>query len=312
MNNVIPANTVVHFAAGNYQVSSLTPKPGVQILGAGKDVTNFLWDGETQLSMISSYGGAHGALVSDLTLNGQQDVWGQTPMAINFFDSNNVTIRNVRATNFRGGNSEAFLVTQFGQDISVIGAMIENCEVDHFIAGPGGSTLLGFAHGGSGSPSNRISGTVQNNYIHDCPGVQALNGGGTNSIYQGNLVVGADKGWYHDTYPASGTQILNNQFLNCTSYGIVATSVGSGTDEPFDAYDGLLIKDNIITLDPSVWTDMTGVAMWGAFVTNVQVINNTVIRDAICNGQYGFSLNTGPGLIEYGNQATAGLWNFPN
>lgn len=311
MNNTIPANTVVHFVAGNYQVSNLALKQGVQILGAGKDVTNFLWDGESQVAMISSNGGAHSALVSDLTLNGQQDAWGQTPVAITIFDSNNVIIRNVRATNFRGGNSEAFLVTQFGQDISVTGALIESCEVDHFVSGPGGTTLLGFAHGGSGSPNNRISGIVQNNYIHDCPGAQALNGGGSNSIYQGNLVIGAATAWYHDTFPASDTQILNNQFLDCTHYGIAATSSAGGTDQQFDSYDGLIVQGNIITLDPTVVTDMYGVAMWGNYITNLQVIDNTVIKAAVFNGQFGFSIGCGPGLVEYGNQATAGLWNTP-
>jgi hypothetical protein len=309
MNNVIPANTIVHFVAGNYHVSNLTPKPGVKLLGAGKDVTNFLWDGTPGFSMIVNWGGGHGILVSDLTLNGQQDVWGATPMAIHIYDSNNVTLRNIRATNFKGGASEAFLVTQFAQSISVTGAVIEYCEVDHFMSGPGGATLLGFGHGGSGSSANRITGTVQNNYIHDCPGVQALNGGGTNSLYQGNLVVGVDKGWYHDAYPISGSQITNNQFFNCTHYGIVATSNASGTDDPNNGCDGLIVSNNIITMDSAITEPVAGVAIWGNYVTNTQVSGNSVTKSNANRYQYGFNL-TGPGTVAHDNYSSPGLSNI--
>ena len=309
MNNVIPANTVVHFVAGNYHVSNLTPKAGVKLLGAGKENTNFLWDGTPEVAMIYSYGGAHGVLVSDLTLNGQQDIWGATPMAINIFDSNNVTLRNIRATNFKGGANEAFLVTQLSQSISVAGAVIEYCEVDHFVSGPGGATLLGFVHGGSGSGANRITGTVQNNYIHDCPGVQAFNGGGTNSLYQGNLVVGADKGWYHDSWPVSGSQIINNQFINCTHYGIVAMSNASGTDDPNNACDGLIVSNNIITMDPSITEPVTGVQITGNHVTNTQVSGNSVTKSNANRYQYGYQL-TGPGTIAHDNYASPGFTNI--
>ena len=315
MNNVVHASTVVHFVAGNYRVSNLTLKPGVKLLGAGKDITNFLWDGTggtTNTSMIISWRGAHGALVSDLTLNGQQDVCGATPMAITIFDSNNVTLRNIRATNFKGGANEAFLVGQFSQSISVTGAVIENCEVDHFVSGSGGATLLGFGHGGSGSGANRITGIVQNNYIHDCPRVQGLNGGGTNSLYQGNLVVGALNAWYHDTWPASGSQVINNQFINCTKYGIAATSDASGVDDPNNGCDGLVVANNMITLDPSVTTDMSGVMLRGVYITNAHVTDNTVTKTTATWVQYGFFLRTGPGLVSHGNQASRGLSNIPN
>jgi hypothetical protein len=312
MNNVIPANTVVHFVAGNYLVSTLNPKAGVMLLGAGKDITNFLWDGTPQSNMIISWGGSHGALISDLTLNGQQDVWGATPMAINIFDSNNVTLRNIRATNFKGGANEAFLVTQISQSISVTGALIENCEVDHFVSGSGGATLLGFVHGGSGDGANRITGIVQNNYIHDCPGAQGLNGGGTNSLYQGNLVVGALNAWYHDTWPVSGSQVISNQFINCTKGGIVATSDASGVDDPNNGCDGLIVANNIVTLDPLGTSDMYGVMLRGVYVTNAQVIDNSVTKTTATWVQYGFLLRTGPGLISHGNQASPGLSNIPN
>jgi hypothetical protein len=93
--NVIPENTVIHFAAGNYNVSNLGLKRGFKLMGAGKDVTNFLWDGESQLAMISCYSG-DGVEVSDLTLNGQQDRWGVTPNGINTYDCNDVRIHKWR------------------------------------------------------------------------------------------------------------------------------------------------------------------------------------------------------------------------
>jgi hypothetical protein len=311
MNNVIHTNTIVHFVAGNYHVSTLNPKAGVKLLGAGKDITNFLWDGSggtTNASMIISWRGAHGALISDLTLNGQQDIWGATPMAVTIFDSNNVTIRNIRATNFKGGMNEAFLVTQISQSISVTGALIENCEVDHFVSGPGGATLLGFGHGGSGSGANRITGIVQNNYIHDCPGVQGLNGGGTNSLYQGNLVVGLDKGWYHDAWPVNGSQVINNQFINCTHMGIVATSDAGGVDDPNNGCDGLIVANNTVTLDPLVSSDMYGVWLRGVHVTNAQVSGNSVTKANANRWQYGYLL-TGPGTIAHDNYASPGFTN---
>jgi hypothetical protein len=308
MNNVVHPNTIVHFAAGDYHVSTLTLKSGVKLLGAGKDITNFLWHGTSQLGMIYSFGGAHGALISDLTLNGQQDIWGATPMAVSIFDSNNVTLRNIRATNFKGGANEAFLVTQISQSISVTGALIENCEVDHFVSGPGGATLLGFVHGGGGSGANRITGTVQNNYIHDCPGVQGLNGGGTNSLYQGNLVVGTFAGWYHDAWPVNGSRVINNQFINCTHMGIVATSDAGGVDDPNNGCDGLIVANNIVTLDPSVTSDMYGVWLRGVHVTNAQVSGNSVTKATANRWQYGYLL-TGPGTIAHDNYASPGFTN---
>jgi hypothetical protein len=309
MNNVIPANTVVHFVAGNYLVSTLNPKAGVMLLGAGKDITNFLWDGTPQVAMIYSYGGAHGALVSDLTLNGQQDVWGATPMAITIFDSNNVTLRNVRATNFKGGAGEAFPIAQFDQSISVTGAVIESCEVDHFVSGSGGATLLGLGHGGAVTPTS-VTGIVRNNYVHDCPGVQAFgSGGGTNCVFEGNLSVGADKGWYHDTNPLIGSQIKNNQFINCTHYGIVTTSAASGTDEPNNSSDRLIIANNIVTMDPSITEAVAGISATGNHVTNTQVSGNSVTKSNANQYQYGFSL-TGPGTIAHDNYASPGFTNI--
>jgi hypothetical protein len=312
INNVIPANTVVHFAPGNYSVSNLTPKLGMKFLGAGKDVTNFFWNGEPQASMISSYGGAHGAEISDLTLNGQQDVWGVTPMAVVTFDCNDVKVRNVRVTNFKGGQSEAFPISIFCETVSVTGAVIENCEIDHFIPGSRGGTLLGLGHGGGGDPTARVSGIVQNNYIHDCPGlgIQGIHGGGTNSVYQGNVVVGVDKGWYRDSFLASGSQVINNHFLNCTHYGIVSSSNASGVDDPNNACDGLIVANNTITMDPTISVPVAGVLMVGSYVTNTQVYGNSVDKNTATWIQYGFNI-TSPTSIVHDNSASPGFTNIP-
>jgi hypothetical protein len=309
VNNVIPPNTVIHFVAGNYHVSNLTPKAGVKLLGAGKDATNLLWDGTPQFAMIVNWRGGDGIEISDLTLNGQQDVRGITPMAVNTFDCNDVKIRNVRVTNFKGGTSEAFPLMIFCEGSSVTGAVIESCEVDHFVSGTGGATLLGFGHGGAGDPTARAIGTVQNNYIHDCPGVQALGGGGTNSVFQGNLVVGADKGWYRDSYPISGSQVINNQFINCTHYGIVATSNASGTDDSRNGCDRLIVSNNIITMDPAITEAVTGVLISGNYVTNTQVSGNSVTKSNANRYQYGFLL-TGPGTVAHDNYASPGFTNI--
>lgn len=315
MYNVIPSNTVVHFAPGTYYVSNLTPRAGVKLLGAGKDITNLLWDGSQQFAMIVNWGGGDGIQVSDLTLNGQQDIWGTTPNAINIFDSNNVTIRNVRVTNFKSSTTaEGFPLSIFCGNSSITGALIEYCEVDHFVRGtpvdfPVGATLLGLGHGGGGDPNSTVSGTVQYNYIHDCPNVQAIAGGGTNSLYQGNLVIGTEKGWYHDTYRISGTQVLSNQFLNCTYFGIVASSNASGVEDPNNGCDGLVIGNNTITMDPTVTAPVAGILLGNTYVTNSQVYGNTVTKSTATYTQYGFSV-TGPGSTAYNNQASQGFTNI--
>jgi hypothetical protein len=316
INNYIAANTVVHFAPGTYSVSNIVPKPGMKILGAGKDVTVFVWDGSPQMAMILAYGGATGIVISDLTLNGQQDVRGSTTMAINAVDCNNFTVRNVRVTNFKGGpTSEGFPLAIFCDTTSVTGALIEYCEVDHCYRGTPltssiGATLLSFGHGGSGDATTRIMGTIQYNYIHDCPNVQALGGGGTNSIYQGNFIVGCEKGWYRDVYLANGTQVINNQFLNCSHFGIVASSNASGVDDPSSACDGLIITNNIITMDPSVAVPVAGVLIVGQYITNTQVWGNSVTKDTATSIQYGFNI-TSPGSVVHDNSASPGFTNVP-
>jgi hypothetical protein len=315
IDNKIPGNTVVHFAPGNYSVSNITPKPAMKIMGAGRNATNFIWNGEKQYAMISAFGGADGMEVSDLTIDGQQNVWGTTPMAVNAFDCNNVRIRNVRVTNIRGGLSEAFPLAVFSGNDSVTGALIEYCEVDHCYRGTPltssiGATLLGFAHGGGGDPTTRVTGIVQYNYVHDCPNVQALGGGGTDSIYQGNLVVGAEKGWYRDAFLASRTQVINNQFIMCTHYGIVASSNASGTDDPSSACDNLLIENNIITLDPSITVPVAGVLIIGQYVTDTQVWGNSVTKDTATSIQYGFNI-TSPRSSVHDNSASEGFTNIP-
>jgi hypothetical protein len=315
LNNFIPAYTSIHFGPGNYSLSGITPKIGVNILGAGKDLTIFTWNGEHQLAMISSFGVAHGTEVSDLTLDGRQQVWGQTPAAIGFFDCNDVSIRNVRATNFKGAiDAEAFPFFIFCQNVSVTGGLIENCEVDHFVRGtpltfPVGATLLGLGHGGGGIPSTRVTGIVANNYIHDCPNVQAIGGGGTNSLYVGNLVVGSDKGWYHDSYQVSGSVVDNNQFLNCTHYGIVSSSNASGFDNPNNSTDRLTVSNNTITMDPSIMVPVSGIALGKNYVTNSQVFGNTVTKETAVYTQFGFLL-IGPGTIAHDNWASPGFTNI--
>jgi hypothetical protein len=316
INNYIPANSVVHFAPGNYSVSNIVPKAGMKLLGAGKDVTNFFWDGSPQTAMILAYGGASGIVISDLTLNGQQDVRPSPPMAINAVDCNNFTVRNVRVTNFKGGTgSEAFPLAVFCDTTSVTGALIEYCELDHCYRGTPasssiGATLLSFGHGGAGNASTRISGTIQYNYIHDCPHVQGIGGGGTNSVYQGNLIVGCDTGWYRDVYLASGSQVINNRFLDCKSFGIVASSNASGVDDPSSACDGLIIANNTVTMDPSISVPVAGVLVIGSYVTNTQVWGNTVEKDTATWIQYGFNI-TSPGSIVHDNSASPGFTNVP-
>jgi len=265
--------------------------------------------------MIVNWGGGNNITVSDLTLNGRQDIFGTTPNAIDFFDCNNVIIRNVRITNFKSSpTAEGFPLSIFCGNTSVTGEVIEYCEVDHFVRGTPlsysvGATLLGLGHGGGGDPTSTVSGTVQYNYIHDCPNVQAIAGGGTNSLYQGNLVVGAEKGWYHDTYRISGSQVINNQFLNCSYFGIVSSSNASGVDDPNNGCDGLVVANNTVTMDPTITVPVSGISLGKNYVTNSQVYGNSVTKSTATYTQYGFLL-TGPGTIAHDNYASPGFTNI--
>jgi hypothetical protein len=211
--------------------------------------------------------------------------------------------------------SEGFPLEIFCQAASVTGAAIEYCEVDHFVRGTPltwqiGATLLGLGHGGGGSPSTTISGNVRYNYIHDCPNVQALGGGGSNSVYDGNVVIGADKGWYRDSYKVSGSQITNNQFLNCTHYGLVSTSHANGIEDPNNGCDNLTVTNNVVTMDPSISEPVAGISVVGTYVTNSQVWGNSVTKDTATWTQYGYIL-TGPGTIAHDNSASLGFSNQP-
>ncbi len=140
--------------------------------------------------------------------------------------------------------------------------------------------------------------------------MQALNGGGSNTIYQGNYVVGAEKGWYHDTWPVSGSQVINNQFLNCTHYGIVATSNASGTDNANNGCDALTVSGNTITMDPSVMVPVAGVLLSGKYVSNSTVTANNITKTTAVWTQYGYNV-TGPNPTLQNNQTSAGFTNIP-
>ena len=306
----VPAFSTVHLAPGTYTVSGITGQLGLKLRGAGKDVTVLQWNGimPDGRAMIYSQSGAHGMEVSDMTLDGQQNLYGETPLAINFFDSNDVKIQNIRATNFRGGAFEAFLVTLFCGSTTVTGGLIDGCEVDHFYRGTGGSTLLGLQHGGGGSLTNRIHGAVTNNYIHDCPFVQGLDGGGTRSLYQNNVVDGCWLGLNHDTALVDDSYILNNQFLNCGHYGINLRTDAGGPDMATNACNGFVVANNLVTLNAGITGDTAGVLIQGAYNTNVQVYGNTVKKDAVTGPwQYAFYVSTGPGLAVGPNDASPGL-----
>jgi hypothetical protein len=236
-------------------------------------------------------------------------------MAINAVDCNNFTVRNVRVTNFRGApTAEGFPLAIFCDTISVTGGLIEYCEVDHCYRGTPptssiGATLVSFGHGGSGDPTTRVSGTIQYNYIHDCPTTQALGGGGTNSIYQGNVAIGCNIGWYRDVYLANNTQVINNQFLNCKSFGVAASSNASGIDDPGSACNGLVIANNTITMDPTIDEPVAGILTVGSYVTNTQINQNSVTKDTATSIQYGINAAT-PGSVVHDNVISPGFTNI--
>ena len=121
--------------------------------------------------------------------------------------------------------------------------------------------------------------------------------------------MGADKGWYHDSWPVNGSQVINNQFINCTHYGIVATSNASGTDDSRNGCDGLIVSNNIITMDPAITEPVAGVLISGNYVTNTQVSGNSVTKSNANQYQYGFLL-TGPGTVAHDNYASPGFTNI--
>jgi hypothetical protein len=106
----------------------------------------------------------------------------------------------------------------------------------------------------------------------------------------------------------SGSQVINNQFLNCTNYGIVANSAAGGTDNPNDGCDRLIVANNTITMDPTITVPVAGVAIGTASVTNTQVWGNSVTKTTANQWQYGY-LILGPGSIVHDNYASPGFTN---
>jgi hypothetical protein len=304
INSVIAEQTLIHLLAGVFHVIELAPKAGHRLVGAGKYATTFL--GVSGEGMIRSWGGAHGAQVTDLTMDG-----GATnAFAVQFFDANDVLVRNVRATNFKNKPvGESFTVAIFAQGMSPVGLLFDHVEIDNYIGGAGGATLLQFGHGGSGDPQHLCTGVIQGCYIHDCPLVQAIGMGARNSVIKGNLVVNCVNGAYWDSWPTINVQVLENFFLNCRHMGIIANGRASGHDDPINSSEGLVIADNVVAINDALESDCCGVGISGSYVKNTQVLRNQVIKNSIFgNWQKGFDLEA-PGTVAADNFASPGLVN---
>lgn len=304
INDQIPEGVLIHLLGGTFHVSELAPKAGMKLVGAGKNATVFFGVGGEGL--VRSWGGANGAAVSDLTMNGQ----GMTAFAVQFFDSNDVVVRNIRVTNFRGlPAGESFVVHCFAQSMSPSGLMFERVEIDGYVGGPGGATLIGFGHGGGGDPQNMCTGVIQGCYLHDSPGVQAGFMGGRNCIIRGNLVERCLRGAYWDTWPMVGCQVIENFFLQCPGGGVTMNGHAGGHEDPNNATEGVVIADNVVELPDAETEAVVGISVAGQYVKNTLVARNQVIKNVVAgNWQRGYQLEP-PTTVARDNYASPGLFN---
>jgi hypothetical protein len=279
----VPENTTAHILPGRYSLISCRLKKGQRISGAGKDLTTLEWNGAgnpgNALLLIPAH--ADGVSVSDLTFDSRGDLHAITPPAIQSSNANHVTFRRLRSTRVSNDGSvpgipEWFIMAQFSgsHPSENYDGLIEDCEVDHFRPQGGGYATCIFTE-----LRNTL---VRHNYVHDCPRAIAFGVGYENTVTE-NTSDHCGCGANHDTWIAHRSRITKNRFLHCAQYGILLLCDGFSVSSS-NAADQWIIANNYITITGER-PDVTGIQVREPFVTNTQVIENTVLCDIPVQGQ---------------------------
>lgn len=303
-----PPNTIIHIGPGTYPAHLMNVAAGIQLLGAGKNTTILSWDGtgNTDYDIVNVIG--DNVMVSNLTIDCRADIYPVTPNALQSWDASGVTFERVRATNIRADaanpHQERFPIAQFAQSATRTNGLIDNCEVDHFT---GCGTMINFLHGGSGAVSVYMSGTISNNYIHDCPAAGiGLSGAGDTTV-TGNTVDGAFLAIIHDTSFSPNVRIINNMLIHLHQYGIVWHSDNNGVEVAANGSVNTTISNNQISLTAER-NDSVGLWVSGKNVTATKVSGNIVTTEATPSSyMVSFLLGYGDNTQMLENKATDGL-----
>jgi hypothetical protein len=247
--------------------------------------------------------------VSDLTFDGNRAgllAQTQTTAAVSIY-GNNASIRRVRATGFRGGAGEAFILAIYGEVANTIktGALIEGCQVDDFT---GYGTMIGLF----GDPSAKISGTVRENHVYGCESIGLGCAGIVNSSFENNRVSGSHYGFNRDTFTTENVRVIDNEFHDCGQYGIVwwATSPGVSTKND-------IISRNVITIAASRALDFTAIAVFASgdsshrqltITDNLALTENSDLGNPYGRWAYRIGAVT-DGLLK-GNRCSENMYNF--
>lgn len=129
---------------------------------------------------------------------------------------------------------------------------IENCRVANF-AGRYSMGIAAYCRNVGMGLTGRISGClVDYSTLQDSTGAFGLGVSGTRGfLLDGNVVIGAGRGFNWDTGNGSGVRLIGNTFEDCQGQGVF---LGAG-------FNGI-VRDNVIMMKPgTAWPGMAGIHM---------------------------------------------------
>ncbi len=269
-------NTTIYVGPGIFPVHFVNLKTGIKLIGTDKRKTRLVWDGTGSTDYDIVHVSGDGAQVADLTIDCRGDIYPVTPNALQSFDASGVQFNRVRATNLRADpanpNHEWFPIAQIAQSATRTGGLIEDCEVDHFT---GYGTMINFLHGGYGLVSVYMSGTIRNNYIHDCTSNGIGLSGAGDTLVTENTVDGSNLGIIHDTWFSPNVQVTKNKLVHLHQYGILWLSDTNGFEVATNGSVNAIISDNEINLTAER-NDSIGIWVSGKNVKETQISGNTI------------------------------------
>ena len=222
---------------------------GWHIRGAGKDQTRLILSKIYQSPFDGLFGGVIIATtdssvshvtVENLTLDCNHSKIGnkKSTEAGVALSGTHHTIRNVRVVNVAGLGYEAFPIAIGSNNLDSFNNLIEFCEIRDWHGGTGGSITISNNNNNQKPPITWTTGIVRNNSVSGThigyggwgmKGVVFSNNTAQNCTYAVNI----------DSLNNSSVVFNKNQFLKCTSYGMV-----------FANCHKFLLQNNTITLKP--------------------------------------------------------------
>jgi hypothetical protein len=309
------SNIAIHLLPGSYQSHFTWNLPaGCKFRGSGKSLVT-IQNADGYYSGANCIGTPRTGLltdnveVSDLTVdvNGTVGNAASTTTGGVVIYGNNAIIKNVRVINARGAATECFPIGIFAHSTSIVGALIENCEVDSFLGTNGTMIQLGID---SANTAATATGVVRGCYVHDCTAVQAFGSGGSlNVVFEGNYSYNCKNGFNLDSWTNTGLRVVNNQFMKCGQFGVTINNQGA-------TFRDCLVQDNVVEIDSGRSSDF--LAYW---ITDTYVpanhMDGFVVRNNIAlsyaagslSNVHGFDIHVTSNLVAADNQSSGVLAN---